>query len=592
MLKKLNGLSFAAKILIVYICSLSFAILSITINQIQTAAIILEEESTQNLQMLTEQVALNFSEQQDSTSRSLYSRMVAFEIPSAMEQYNKEGGSRLMNLQYCMYQMVSDSSEFNYVVLELADGSRIATSRYETETYQEIRRNCEEILDAHPEISHGNCSWYRGSDGGVYVLRDIYNTDPLSWVGKAVVHMKGSVFNVSKAHENTGFLFFDKEDHYLSTAGMEVPDSVLQEIILEVKSDKLDNTGGWSKRDYYLSASTKGAWTTVGVSSTTAYRQMVGRIVQNGVIFGFVGLCFGIAILAVLIRILTQKLAQLRKAMTRVAEGDFTQQVPVSGMDDISQLADTMNNMTTRIRELLDELVEKERLEKNAQLQMLDYKYRSLETQIRPHFIYNALETVNAMAKIKGNTEIVEVVQRISRYFRGMTASTTRQFITCQQEFDMLQDYTEVYRYIHGQNLETTFSAKEAARNALIPTMILQPMVENALQHGVRNQTEPSAITVHAYVQEEKLVLTVKDTGHGLTPRMEQMLQSGQPASTNQGGVGVYNVRQRLQLIYGSDATFTIGNRPEGGVMVKIVIPLTYFEPDIPGEDDLDWDLD
>ena len=97
---------------------------------------------------------------------------------------------------------------------------------------------------------------------------------------------------------------------------------------------------------------------------------------------------------------------------------------------------------------------------------------------------------------------------------------------------------------------------------------------------------------MHAYVQEEKLVLTVKDTGHGLTPRMEQMLQSGQPASTNQGGVGVYNVRQRLQLIYGSDATFTIGNRPEGGVMVKIVIPLTYFEPDIPGEDDLDWDLD
>ena len=156
----------------------------------------------------------------------------------------------------------------------------------------------------------------------------------------------------------------------------------------------------------------------------------------------------------------------------------------------------------------------------------------------------------------------------------------------------MLRDYTEVYRYIHGQNLETTFSAKEAARNALIPTMILQPMVENALQHGVRNQTEPSAITVHAYVQEEKLVLTVKDTGHGLSPRMEQMLQSGQPASTNQGGVGVYNVRQRLQLIYGSDATFTIGNREEGGVMVKIVIPLTYFEPDIPGEDDLDWDLD
>lgn len=592
MLRKFVQLPFAAKILIVYICSLTFAICAITINQIQTAASVLEEESTQNLEMLTEQVSLNFSEQQDSTSRSIYSRLVAFEVPTAMEYYNRNVGSSLANLQYALSQMVSDSTEFNYVMLELADGTRITTSRSETKGYLEIRQNCEQLLDTYPQITYGNSDWYRGTDDGVYVLRDIYNTEPLRWVGKAVVHMKGSIFSVSDAYENTGFLFFDNEGNYLSAAGMAVPDNVRQEIIDDIREGKLDNSGGWSERAYIMSASTSGIWTTVGVSSTTVYRQMVGHIMRHGILFGCMGLGLGITVLAVLIRILTQKLAQLRKAMTRVAEGDFTQHVPVSGNDDISQLADTMNNMTRRIQELLDELVEKERLKKDAELQMLEYKYRSLETQIRPHFIYNALETVNAMAKIKGNKEIVEVVQRISRYFRSITVSTTRQFITCQQEFDMLQDYTEIYRDIHGEKLKTIFSAKEAARNALIPTMILQPVVENALQHGVRNQNESSEITVHAYVQEEKLILTVKDTGHGLTPQMEQMLQSGHSASTKQGGVGVGNVRQRLQLIYGEDASFTIGNRPEGGVMVKIIVPLNYFEPDIAGEDDLEWDLD
>ena len=278
---------------------------------------------------------------------------------------------------------------------------------------------------------------------------------------------------------------------------------------------------------------------------------MVNRIMQDGIQYG-------------------------RKAMARVAEGDFSQQIPVTGSDDISQLAESMNYMTTRIRELLDEVVEKERLKKDAEIQILEYKFRSLETQIRPHFIYNALETINAMAKIKGDMEIVDIVKRISRYFRSITVNTTRQFITCQQEFDMLQDYTEIYRFIHGEKLTTSFSAKSAARNALIPTMILQPVVENALQHGVRVQDEPSDILVHAYVTEDKLNITVKDTGYGLTPQMEQKLQSGRIEGTKQG----------------DDARFTIGNRPEGGVMVKITIPLTYIEPDILGSDDLDWDLD
>lgn len=156
----------------------------------------------------------------------------------------------------------------------------------------------------------------------------------------------------------------------------------------------------------------------------------------------------------------------------------------------------------------------------------------------------------------------------------------------------MLQDYAEIYRFIHGEKLTTSFSAKTAARNALIPTMILQPVVENALQHGVRTQNESSDILVHAYVTEDKLNITVKDTGYGLTPQMEQKLQSGQTEGTKQGGIGVGNVRQRLNLIYGEDAQFTIGNRPEGGVIVKIIIPLTYVEPDILGSDDLDWDLD
>lgn len=594
---KFLKLTFATKILLAYIFCLIFAVCAITVNQIHTTATVLEEESTQNLKMLTEQVALNFSEHQESTGYSVYSRMAALEIPQLMSAYNQETEKNIARteLRYALVQTVSDSSEYDYMVLQLQDGNRVnsgwKTTR-NTGNLNAIHSNCNALLDAHQEITYGNSNWYRGTDGGVYMLRDVYSTSPLRWVGKAVIHMRDNLFSVSDAYQNVGFLFFDSHYDYLFCAGMEISEETLEGILEDMADGVLASQTGWNSLDYYSVSSRSGNWITVGISSTVVYRQMVQTIVKNGIQFGCMGLVLGIGILAVLISVLTKKLSQLRKAMTRVAEGDFTQHIPVKGSDDISLLADTMNYMTNRIRELLDEIVEKERLKKDAEVQMLEYKYRSLETQIRPHFIYNALETINAMAKIKGNTEIVEIVKRISRYFRSITVNTTRQFITCQQEFDMLQDYTEIYRFIHGEALKTTFSAKDAARNALIPTMILQPVVENALQHGIRVQDEDSDIIVHAYVTEDKLNITVKDSGYGLTPQMEQKLQSNRIEGTKQGGIGVGNVRQRLNLIYGENASFTIGNRPEGGVMVKITIPLTYIEPDVPGSDDLDWDLD
>lgn len=596
MFKWFSRLSYSTKILSVFACTLSFALFATTWSHIQTAATVMEEESTQNLEMLTEQVALNFSESQESMSYSIYSRMAALELPVLMDRYNQSRGSSsaLADLRYALSQAVSDSSEYDFMMLELEDGIKIDSGRKirDPATAGIVKNTCLTLLEEHPEVTFGNSNWYRGSDDGVYILRDVYATSPLRRVGKAVVHMRGTLFSVSEVYENTGFLFFNQNGEYLSSAGMEIPEKVRESIINDLSDGVLDTQTSWGEEEHYSVSRLGGRWLTVGVSSTIVYQRMVYRILKNGIFFGFIGLLLGIAVLAVLIRVLNQKLADFKKNMNSVAEGDFTKHIEVKGEDDISQLADTMNYMTNRIRELLDELVEKERVKKDTEIQMMEYKYRSLETQIRPHFIYNALETINALAKMRGDMEISEIVQRISRYFRGITVNTTRQFITCQQEFDMLRDYTEVYRFIHGDKLKVTFSAKEAARGALVPTMIIQPIVENALQHGVRSQNEASEIIVHAYVTDDRLNITVKDTGYGLSPQMEQKLQTGQVEGTKQGGIGVGNVRQRLRLIYGDNASFTIGNRPEGGVVVKVSIPLTYIEPDLLGDDDLDWDLD
>jgi len=150
------------------------------------------------------------------------------------------------------------------------------------------------------------------------------------------------------------------------------------------------------------------------------------------------------------------------------------------------------------------------------------------------------------------------------------------------KEADKLPEpiYTRIYQFMHGDHLKTVFSARETARNAMIPTMILQPVVENSLKYGLRSQEEDSEIRVHAYTQDGKLLITIRDNGKGLTQEQMEKLEKGETAESSSSGIGMANARQRLKLIYGDKSSISFRNRTAGGVKVTIEIPFTYSEPD------------
>ena len=283
------------------------------------------------------------------------------------------------------------------------------------------------------------------------------------------------------------------------------------------------------------------------------------------------------------------KLDALQDSMKAVSNGKIDTEINVIGDDDISQLQKTFNNMTGQIRKLMGDVVEKERMRKNVEYQMLEYKYRSLETQIRPHFIYNALESINSMAKMDNNIELTKVIQMMSRYFRNITDNSSRQFITVKEEFDNLRDYTDIYKMMHGNRIEVIYQYKEAAKNGMIPTMILQPIVENAFKHGMLSKHKKIQVIIHAYREQERLFFTVKDNGDGLSKTQENIFQkNGILRRKERTGVGIGNVMERLKLLYGERASFEIFNREGGGCEVRISVPFEYNEPMSPEMDILD----
>ena len=578
MIQAWKDLRFSAKLTLIFFLVLSLTIGVITIRQSYSSFRFLEEKSLEDMENLAEQVILNFTQTLEDIENSCYVAMISREVPK-----NMSGSATYAVQKYTLATMISSATSYDYIMTRNSQRQLISTdfrNDMPTEQRSQIEADCRTILEEHQENTLGSCQWIRMDSGHVYLLRDVYDTQPLRHRGVIVLHIRQPFFAASSASENTGFLFLDKNGDFLTYTGTELPEGMTDEVIADAQAGALSSKNNWSGGEYFAVSGAGSQWSVIVICSTQSYRTGCRQIMQNGIALGALGLLAGMALVYILTRSVLKKLGEIKKSMKEVANGNFDSRIEVTDADDISQLALAFNDMSQRISELMAELVEKERMRSNAELQVLEYKYRALETQIRPHFIYNALEVISSMAKIKGETEMIDIVQTISRYFRNITQSTTDQFITVQQEFDRLQDYTRIYQFMHGDHLKTVFSARETARNAMIPTMILQPVVENSLKYGLRSQEEDSEIRVHAYTQDGKLLITIRDNGKGLTQEQMEKLEKGETAESSSSGIGMANVRQRLKLIYGDKSSISFRNRTAGGVKVTIEIPFTYSEPD------------
>jgi two-component system sensor histidine kinase YesM len=252
-------------------------------------------------------------------------------------------------------------------------------------------------------------------------------------------------------------------------------------------------------------------------------------------------------------------------------------------MDDFGKLAVHFNRMTNEISQLLNRVVQEEKLKNKAEIQLLEYRCRSLQNQINPHFIYNAFETVNAMAKISGNVEIGSVVRLMSKYFRHNTLSINMQFIFLEREIENLKDYVEIYRYIYGDQFVCTFNVPAFLNSSLVPTMILQPILENAIIHGKRPPGEASITSISAVVRDEysDVLIIVKDNGFGMTSEdKNRVLEGRKPSHTpyEHTGIGISNVSERLKLLYSDKAGIVIDS-DKSGTTVSIWIPLCFTIP-------------
>jgi two-component system, LytTR family, sensor kinase len=221
-----------------------------------------------------------------------------------------------------------------------------------------------------------------------------------------------------------------------------------------------------------------------------------------------------------------------------------------------------------RLEALARERDRVERGGREAQLvhQVVSAELRALRAQLNPHFLFNALNTIAAL--IPHEPEKAELmVVRLAKVFRHLLTHSEKSFSSLQEEIEFLQTYLEIEKVRFGERLTVEFEIGEAVATATVPSLILQPLVENALKHGLAPKRGDNQLIIRADRIADALSLSVEDNGIGISNAIHAMQPEG-------SGVGLRNIRERLRTIYGNRASLVLENIAQGGSRASVIIPV------------------
>ncbi|WP_339285181.1 sensor histidine kinase [Paenibacillus sp. FSL R5-0486] len=290
----------------------------------------------------------------------------------------------------------------------------------------------------------------------------------------------------------------------------------------------------------------------------------------------FAVLCMvGIAILAVLLSYrITRPLIRLKHHMIRVEQGDFSQRVSHFSSDEFGQISRGFNRMMEEIHRLFNEVFLLGIQEREAELS-------ALQSQMNPHFIYNTLESINMMAIRQKHAEVSDMVTALGKLLR-YTIDKVDRMVPLGEELAFVESYVRIQQVRYDGKLEIIYDIEEAITEYLIPKLVLQPLVENAVYHGIEGQENGRVIWVSALKFDHELLISVRDNGKGMAQtKIDELNESISKQPSNEAlrchagdSLGLNNIAQRLRLMYGEGGSLSIDGSPGQGLVVTISIQL------------------
>jgi len=379
------------------------------------------------------------------------------------------------------------------------------------------------------------------------------------------VHHLTALLNQNKLN-NKGDPFMFHPDYGLisNSSGKET----LNAILPSLKEAKLQASGGFSttlnKTEYYVSyiQSKSLGWYYVDY---VPMQQILKPITSSRNLFYAsiaVLIVMSVVVLYTLYRSVQLPLLQLVKGTNRLSTGDFSVRLHHPARNEFSLLFARFNIMAQRIQELIENVYEEKLRSREATL-------KQLQSQINPHFLYNCLFYIKNMARMKNEKAVVAMALNLGEYYRYITRSEKDQ-ATLREELTMVQNYLEI-QSLRLERMHFTIDVPHDILDKTVPRLTLQPIIENAIIHGLEPKSVDGEIRIYADCQDDVYTIIVEDSGLGMSERQLDLLRDNllKPLDENMG-CGTWNVHQRLSFQYGEGSGLSYEQSSMGGIKVNI----------------------
>jgi len=538
-----------------------------------------ETEKTQMYHGTLRQMLLSYEHVTDDVERFVFERCRSEEIASCITG-QKNAATRRVQLSTKIDAIVRNN-------LYLLDGFIVDAEG--TLYFSGTQENAEHFARLHRERFFDlskDVRWYRDAEGRLYLMRSIYQVYPYKVVAHAVFLIDqeylSSLIGMDGLARGEVCVINQYGDIILRLpASEESGDSILPLLIERIRGGEVLERSGMYEGEEYRVFAVQGktqSWNAIYAVNLKDMLASFYSLRQYVLLMGGV-LLLGAAFVSYLVSFtFTANIRMLKRYIGEVKGKEISARIPEMGRDEIGDLANHFNGLLERIEHVYGIMLSEQQAKQQAKYELLEFKYRSLQSQISPHFLCNILTSISLMA-VAGNSEKVEQLSiDASRYLRSNLSSNDKRHDTIREEVRLVREYLGLVNEISAVRVELNVICPSELENVLIPNMILQPLVENSIKHGIPpRQSSPFVIDILVSETEHgELCLCIDDNVVGYRKEVIKELRALQTDSTFHPqliGFGTAGVIKRLALQYGENFRFDVENAPDGGAVTRIILP-------------------
>ncbi|WP_434643878.1 sensor histidine kinase [Thermoanaerobacterium thermosaccharolyticum] len=262
---------------------------------------------------------------------------------------------------------------------------------------------------------------------------------------------------------------------------------------------------------------------------------------------------------------ITQPIVKLVNSMKGIKDGKFEKVNIITGNDEIGMLKDVYNKMIDEIKKLIGDIINEQKIKRKLELDVM-------QSQIKPHFLFNSFDAISALILMGDTKNAGKIVKALGKFYRSFLINGNEE-ITIKEELDIIDNYLTIQKIRFGDKFKVEMDIDERTLSYRIPKLILQPLVENTLNHGIRCKEGQGIISIKALYDNDQIKLIIEDNGKGMSEEKIREIESGMSK-----GVGLRSTIERLKIYYNSTDIVKIYSKIDEGTKIEITIPINKEE--------------